>query len=152
MNSAPPRRILPPVYFVASMVAMIVLSRFAPVVHWHLPALRGFGVALIVVGLAISVSAAFRFRHHGTPLKPFEQSTALVTDGPFRYSRNPMYLGLVVVQVGVGLALESLTPFFVIPVFVAIITTRFVLPEERMLTERFGDAYTQFQRRVRRWL
>jgi protein-S-isoprenylcysteine O-methyltransferase Ste14 len=145
-------RILPPVWFVLSVIAEIVLRRFAPVLRWDVPALRWAGIALIVVGLATSVAAARRFRLHGTPLKPFANSTVLVTDGPFRVSRNPMYLGLAVTLTGVALVLESLTPFLVIPVFVAIITLGFIVPEEAMLKARFGDEYGHFQGRVRRWL
>jgi protein-S-isoprenylcysteine O-methyltransferase Ste14 len=121
-------------------------------VQWHLAPLRYAGIALIVAGLALALVAARHFKQSGTPLKPFSRSTALVTAGPYRFTRNPMYLGLAVVLVGVALALESLTPFFVIPVFVAIITAAFIVPEEAMLKERFGDAYTDFQGRVRRWL
>ena len=145
-------RILPPVWFALSVIAEIVLGRVAPVVQWDVSALRWAGIALIVVGLATGVAAARRFRRHGTPLKPFTKSTALVTDGPFRISRNPMYLGLAAILTGVALVLESLTPFLVIPVFVAIITFGFIVPEEAMLKARFGDAYGDFQRRVRRWL
>ena len=145
-------RIYPPVWFVISVIAMVVLARFAPLVDWHVPALRWAGIAVIVVGLAVTVTAASHFRRRGTPLKPFERSTALVTEGPFRYSRNPMYLGLATILVGVALVLEALTPFLVVPVFVAIITARFIVPEEAMLKERFGDAYADFQGRVRRWL
>jgi protein-S-isoprenylcysteine O-methyltransferase Ste14 len=93
-----------------------------------------------------------RFRRRGTPLKPFTPSTALVVDGPYRFTRNPMYLGLATTLVGVALALEALTPFIVVPVFVAIITMQFIVPEEAMLTDRFGDDYGDFRRRVRRWL
>jgi protein-S-isoprenylcysteine O-methyltransferase Ste14 len=145
-------RILPPVWFVLAVIAMIVLARFVPLMQWHASALRWSGVALIVAGLGVALSAARRFRRAGTPVKPFSRSTALVTGGPYRFTRNPMYLGLAVILVGVALALEALTPFFVIPVFVAIITVGFIVPEEAMLKERFGDAYTDFQRRVRRWL
>lgn len=145
-------RILPPVWFVIAIIAMIVLARFAPLVQWHLAALKWAGVALIVVGLGTAVAAARHFKRAGTPVKPFSRSAALVTEGPYRFTRNPMYLGLALILVGVALALESLTPFFVIPVFVAIITLGFIVPEEAMLKERFGDAYTDFQGRVRRWL
>jgi protein-S-isoprenylcysteine O-methyltransferase Ste14 len=145
-------RILPPVWFVLAVIAMIVLARFVPLVEWHLAASRWAGIALIVIGLATTVTAARHFKRAGTPLKPFSRSTALVIEGPFRFTRNPMYLGLAVILVGVALALEALTPFFVIPVFVAIITVGFIVPEETMLKERFGDQYAAFQARVRRWL
>jgi len=145
-------RIYPPVWFVLAVIAMIVLARFVPIVSWHVAALRWTGIALIVVGFALGLTAAVRFRRRGTPLKPFTPSTALVVEGPYRFTRNPMYLGLATILVGVALALEALTPFIVVPVFVAIITTQFIVPEEAMLTERFGDAYGDFRRRVRRWL
>jgi protein-S-isoprenylcysteine O-methyltransferase Ste14 len=145
-------RIYPPVWFVLALVAMILLARFLPILTWHIAALRWAGVALIVAGFALGLTAATRFRRHGTPLKPFTPSTALVVEGPYRFTRNPMYLGLATTLAGVALALGALTPFIVVPVFVAIITAQFIVPEEAMLTERFGDAYGDFRRRVRRWL
>ena len=145
-------RIYPPVWFVLAVIAMVVLARFAPVVSWHVAALRFAGLALIVVGFATGLTAAIRFRQRGTPLEPFTNATTLVVEGPYRFTRNPMYLGLATILVGVAVALEALTPFFVVPVFVGIITTQFIVPEEAMLTQRFGDAYGDFRRRVRRWL
>jgi protein-S-isoprenylcysteine O-methyltransferase Ste14 len=145
-------RLVPPVWFLASLVAMLLLERYAPVVAWHAPALRAAGGALIIAGLATSLSGALRFRRHGTPVKPFERSSVLVTDGPYRVTRNPMYLGLVVILLGVGLVLEALSPFAIVIAFIAVITRFFIVPEERMLEERFGDAYAAFRGRVRRWL
>jgi protein-S-isoprenylcysteine O-methyltransferase Ste14 len=145
-------RILPPVRFVLAVIAMIVLARLVPVVQWHVPALRWAGIALIAAGFAIAITAAMRFRRRGTPLEPFSDATTLVVEGPYRYTRNPMYLGLATILVGTGLVLHALTPFFVIPVFVTIITARFIVPEEAMLEARFGDAYAEFRGRVRRWL
>jgi len=145
-------RIYPPVWFALAIIAMIVLARFVPILAWHVAALLWTGLALVLAGFAVGLSAAMRFRHRGTPLKPFTESTALVVEGPYRFTRNPMYLGLATILVGLALALEALTPLFVVPVFVAIITAQFIVPEEAMLTERFGDAYGDFRRRVRRWL
>ena len=145
-------RLVPPIWFVLGIIAMIVLARLVPIVQWHVPALRWAGIALIVAGLAVALAGAREFRRRGTPVKPFSQATALVVEGPYRFTRNPMYLGLATILAGVALALEALAPFLVIPVFVAIITRLFVLPEEAMMKERFGYAYADFQRRVRRWL
>jgi protein-S-isoprenylcysteine O-methyltransferase Ste14 len=145
-------RIYPPVWFVLAVIAMIVLARFLPIVSWHVAALRWGGIALIVAGFGVGLTAAMVFRRRATPLKPFTPSTALVVDGPYRFTRNPMYLGLATTLVGVALALEALTPFIVVPVFVAIITMQFIVPEDAMLTDRFGDDYGDFRRRVRRWL
>ena len=145
-------RIYPPVWFVLAVTAMIVLARFLPIVSWHVAALRWAGIALIVAGLAVALAGARQFRRRGTPVKPFSQATTLVVEGPYRFTRNPMYLGLATILAGVALALEALTPFIVVPVFVAIITMQFIVPEEAMLTDRFGDDYGDFRRRVRRWL
>jgi protein-S-isoprenylcysteine O-methyltransferase Ste14 len=83
---------------------------------------------------------------------PFERSTALVTDGLFRYTRNPMYLGLTLVLAGVALLLGSLGAWLPIPVFVAIIQVNFIAGEERFLTELFGEEYLVYKQRTRRWL
>jgi protein-S-isoprenylcysteine O-methyltransferase Ste14 len=79
-------------------------------------------------------------------------SSALVVDGPFRFTRNPVYLGMVLFLFGVGVLLGSLTPFLVIPLFALVIDRRFVRVEEAMLTKAFGPSYSAYQSRVRRWL
>jgi len=106
----------------------------------------------IVGGLTIVVIADRQFERHGTTIKPFQRSGAVVTDGVFRYSRHPMYLGLVVVLVGLGIGLASVTPLLVIPVFGWWMAVRFIRAEEASLVEQFGEAYLEYQRRVRRWL
>lgn len=146
------RRILPPVWFLAAIVAMVALDVVLPVVRWHEAPVRFAGIVLIVAGLLLAIAGASRFRRHATPIKPFAVSTALVTDGPYRYTRNPMYAGLSIILLGIGLVLEAATPLLVVPTFVWLITTRFIVPEERMLDERFGAAYADFRARVRRWL
>ncbi|MEO9137004.1 MAG: isoprenylcysteine carboxylmethyltransferase family protein [Casimicrobiaceae bacterium] len=146
------RRILPPVYFLAAIVVMVALDFVLPMVRWHWSPARMAGVVLIVAGLASAIAGARRFRLHGTAVKPFAESSALVVDGPYRFTRNPMYLGLSIILLGIGLVLESLTPFLVIPVFVWLITTRFIALEEPMLEQRFGSAYVEYRARVRRWL
>jgi len=70
----------------------------------------------------------------------------------FRLSRNPMYLGMVLILVGAAMLLGALTPFLVAAGFAAIIETRFIPAEERMLAETFGDAWTAYRNRTRRWL
>jgi protein-S-isoprenylcysteine O-methyltransferase Ste14 len=75
-----------------------------------------------------------------------------VTTGWFRFTRNPMYLGMVIMALGAGLALGSLGALLPLPVFVAIIQTQFIRGEERMLTEIFGQQYTDYRARVRPWL
>ena len=123
-----------------------------PIAHILAPAYAYGGGLLIIIGIVVVVWAARLFQRVGTAIKPFETSSALVTDGPYRYSRNPMYLGMVFVLVGVGLVLGTISPFLVVPLFLWLIQQRFIQFEEAALEGTFGSAYTEYKRRVRRWL
>ena len=147
-----PGRILPPVYFLAALVVMAGLHFLFPIAQvLQLPYLYGGGL-MIVAGIVVVVWAARLFDRAGTAIKPFEKSSVLVIDGPYNYSRNPMYLGMVVALVGVGLLLGTLSPFLVVPVFIWLIQQRFIQHEETALERTFGSAYTGYKRQVRRWL
>ena len=102
--------------------------------------------------LGVVFWARMLFIKAGTTVKPYHESSELVTMGPFNLTRNPMYLSMTVFLLGLAILLGSLTPFFVIPVFIWIITTRFIRVEERMLEQRFGDSYRAYKTRVRRWI
>ena len=92
------------------------------------------------------------FTRAGTPVVPFERSTTLVTGGSYRFTRNPMYLGMVLLLSGVAALLGTLSPWLVIPIFTAVIQTNFIRGEERFLEELFGDSYRAYKTRVRRWI
>ena len=92
------------------------------------------------------------FHKAGTTVKPFQESTALITDGVFRISRHPMYLGFVMIMVGVALLLGSLTPWLIIPVFAVLMEVIFIRAEEHMLAEKFGSAWLAYKEKVRRWI
>ena len=85
-------------------------------------------------------------------MNSYEMPTALVTDGLFHHSRNPMYLGFVLVLLGVGLMFGSLTPILVIPVFTAILQLVFIRTEEKMMAEVFGPAWLDYSCKTRRWI
>ncbi|RMF24870.1 MAG: isoprenylcysteine carboxylmethyltransferase family protein, partial [Cyanobacteria bacterium J083] len=105
-----------------------------------------------IIGIVMVLASAFLFKQKNTTIKPLEESTYLVQEGLFKYSRNPIYLGMTISLLGVGLFLGSLTPFFVIPLFVWLIQTLFIEQEEKMLEEKFGDEYRQYKQKVRRWV
>lgn len=146
------RKIIPPVYLLLTLAAMLALHFKLPIVHLIQAPYSLAGWVLVVAGLAVSATASSAFRRVGTPVVPFERSTVLVTDGLFRHTRNPMYLGLVILLLGIAIALGSLGALLPIPVFVWIIQKWFIEGEERFLTEIFGEQYLTYQRRVRRWL
>lgn len=142
---------LPPIWFALSLLAMAALHVLLPIARAIPPPWNWIGVLLIAAGLALTGSGAGVFVRHRTGIKPFSPATALVTSGPYRFTRNPMYLGLVSALVGVAMTLGTVTPWLVIPPFAWWIDRRFVRQEEAMLAERFGPEYAAFKQRVRRW-
>ena len=146
-----PRRINPPHYFLISLVAMLVLSRLPGALllpgRWN-----WLGLVPIVAGIALAVRASQLFARAGTNIVPLTQSSALVTDGPFARTRNPMYLGMLLALTGLAIVLDSAWPWLVLPVFYAVIRLRFVRHEERLMEATFGDAYRAYRSRVRRFI
>jgi protein-S-isoprenylcysteine O-methyltransferase Ste14 len=143
---------LPPFYLFAALVAMGILHFALPLCRliafpWNLA-----GLPILATGVWLALAADRLFTQHGTTVKPFERSSALVTTGPFRISRHPMYLGFTLVLLGVALLAGSLSPFAVVVLFLILMEALFIRTEERMMGETFGDAWTSYARRVRRWL
>ncbi|MCA9239154.1 MAG: isoprenylcysteine carboxylmethyltransferase family protein [Planctomycetales bacterium] len=145
-------RILPPYALLLAIALMFLLHKLLPLVSIEEKGLRVAGWCLIVCGLAVDSWIALWFQRQGTTILPFRDSSQLVTTGLYRYSRNPIYVSMVVVLVGVVLALGSVGPLLAIPLFIAWINRRVILVEEAMLRERFGAEYEAYCRRVRRWV
>ena len=147
-----PRKIIPPIYFLLALSTMAALAHYMPMSHLIYVPLRVFGGLLVFAGFCISASGAYTFKLSGTPVKPFEPPVKLVTDELYRYSRNPMYLGMLIMLTGTWIALGSLSPIFVIPVFFIIIQEGFIRYEEELLEKTFGNDYISYKSRVRRWV
>jgi protein-S-isoprenylcysteine O-methyltransferase Ste14 len=143
---------MPPVYLLGAIVAMVALHFLFPIGQIVSGPWRWIGLAPAAVGLAIGGSAASLFRKRKTTIKPGDVSTSLMTDGPFRFSRNPIYVGMVCLLAGVAIGLGTISPWLVIPFFVAAISLRIIPVEEAMLHEAFGESYREYQLRVRRWI
>ncbi len=143
---------LPPVYFFAAIVLMAALHLLVPVAQLLAVPWSYLGAGLILIGGALNVVCSNMFGRHETTIKPFEEPTVLIAEGPFKYSRNPMYLGGVLILIGIATLLGTLTPFLVLPLFVWTITTKFIAAEEEAMETRFGQDYVEYKRRVRRWL
>jgi protein-S-isoprenylcysteine O-methyltransferase Ste14 len=112
------------------------------------------GVLPVVMGRVITVAAGTRFRRAQTTFDPFKpgDTSSLVTDGVFGFSRNPMYLGLVLLLIGWAVWLGTVSPWFVVPVFVVVMSVTRIAPEERALAGVFGEGYAAYCGRVRRWV
>jgi protein-S-isoprenylcysteine O-methyltransferase Ste14 len=146
------RKIVPPIYLLFTLIVMTGLHFWLPIARIIGPPYSYAGAVLIVLGIAISATAAGAFARAGTPVIPFEPSTTLVTGGLFRITRNPMYLGMIIALLGAAVVFGTASPFLPIPIFVWIIQTRFIEGEERFLEEIFGAQYLEYKGRVRRWL
>jgi protein-S-isoprenylcysteine O-methyltransferase Ste14 len=148
----PPKLMIPPTVFVLAALTMVALDRMVPLARPIPSPWTWLGLAAVTAALALAGSAAWRFRRAGTPVRPFVPSTALVTDGPYRRTRNPMYVGLTLLLIGLAIALGTLSPWAVVPVFVFAIDRLFIVREEAILEQRFGQAYRAYRSSVRRWL
>ncbi|MCK5901545.1 MAG: isoprenylcysteine carboxylmethyltransferase family protein [Cocleimonas sp.] len=147
-------KIPPPVYALSIAGLMWLLNQYFPLVHWLEAPWNSIG--LVLMGLALvfdlwSLVLFFKVKTTPNPMKP-EKVNALVTSGLYQVSRNPMYVGLLVLLFGFSLWLGSVTPFLLLPLFVFLITTQQIKPEEAVLTKVFGKEYLEYKAQVRRWL
>jgi protein-S-isoprenylcysteine O-methyltransferase Ste14 len=143
---------VPPVYGLAALVLMGALHVFFPLVELAAPGSRYVGIAVMALGLGLGLWASYLFNRAKTGIVPFTPATFLVLGGPYRVTRNPMYLGMAVMLLGAAVFLASLTPFAVVPLFVVLIDRRFIRAEEAMLERAFGSPYLDYKASVRRWL
>ncbi len=147
-------RIPPPFIMFFAAAVMWALHRWLPLVEWLGAPWNRMGALFIAAGVAVSVSAFRRFKRAGTTVNPRDPGKAsrLVTDSVFRFSRNPMYLGLLLALIGWALLLGSASQWIVPPMFAIGITRVQIIPEEQTLARLFGDEYQAYRRTVRRWL
>lgn len=110
------------------------------------------GVVLILAGLALALWCVLLFRRAGTAVEPYKPSTAIVSSGPYRFSRNPIYVALTAVSVGIGLWANSAWMLGLLLPTLVIMRIAVIGPEERYLEAKFGAAYLDYKARVRRWL
>lgn len=144
--------LLPPAYLFASLSTMVLLHLLIPVHQLASHPWNAIGLLPLIAGIALNLATDTALKKHGTTVKPFEPSTTLITSGVYKFSRNPMYLGMILILIGVALLMGSLTPYGIIPIFVIIIDRSFIRPEEDMLNKQFGRTWTEYRKNVRRWL
>lgn len=113
---------------------------------------RGVALSLVVGGLLLDGMAAGLFRRRGTAVEPWKPSTALIIEGPYRFSRNPIYLGFAVTYVGLAIAMNSWIALILLVPCLFVIDRFVIQREERYLAARFGAAYEAYRQKVRRWL
>ena len=141
----------PPLWYVLGLFLGSGLQRLWPM-NLLPSTVRAAGVVVIVAGFLLGFMAIAAFRKHGTSVTPGGPATALVQTGVYRFSRNPMYLGLSLGYFGFALLLGNVWMLWLGAVIVVIIDRRVITAEERYLSRIFGPAYTSYTTRVRRWV
>ena len=145
-------RLIPPGVYFTAFALMWALHWWQP---WKIPgggALTAAGLALVLAGVALTIWSAATFTRAHTTMIPWGQVSAMVTTGPFRVSRNPIYLADAIAYLGGTLLIHSWWPLLALPGVLLVVRRKVIDREEHYLTERFGDVYREYQLRVRRWL
>lgn len=147
-----PPRIIPPVYLLITNVLLLAMHFVMPIRQLMQGRWRLMGLIPCAAGLALGSWTIAKFRIAKNTLRPGEVSNHLMTDGPFRFSRNPIYTGMVLLLSGQAIVLGSVGPWVVIPLFIWMISRNIIPVEEAVLSGTFGDEYRRYQGRVRRWV
>ncbi len=143
---------LPPVLYGGTLLVAIMLHLLIPL--RLLPRTPAWGVGLVLVGISIviltsGVRAMARVRTEIDVRKP---TTAVVVDGPFRYTRNPLYVSLTLLYLGIAALINTLWPILLLPILLIVMQRGVIEREERYLERKFKDEYLRYKARVRRWL
>jgi protein-S-isoprenylcysteine O-methyltransferase Ste14 len=142
----------PPLIWLVNAVISVLVHLFIrlPIMSYRLCLV--LGIVAIILAPTLALSALRIMKAAGTNVHPSEPALTIVRDGPFRFTRNPMYLSLCLVQIALGLFLNDwITLLFVVPLAV-IFHYGVVLREERYLSAKFGEPYLQYKHEVRRWM
>jgi protein-S-isoprenylcysteine O-methyltransferase Ste14 len=145
----------PPIIYAVPLVAGWLLQRYIP---WSIAeagsgATTGFVfMVCVIVGLAIAFSGVITFVRRSTPVIPLRPTTTIVRSGPYRFTRNPMYVGLTIVSAGIAIGMNTWWALILLPIAVLVIDRGVIAKEERYLRAKFGAEYDDFARHVRRWI
>ncbi len=145
--------VYPPVWFLAQLgLTVLLLRQTESSIPWLTSIRAECGIGLTVLGVALSAWAILTVRYGRTPILPYRQPEQLLTRGPFRFSRNPIYLGEAMILAGIALRSGEALPWLTLPLFLLGLTAGPVRWEEEALRNRFGEAYRSYCQQVRRWL
>jgi len=145
-------KIYPPAYLLIFLLIVLALQFLLPLTKIVPSPWNAFGVIFLIAGIVINLQADGLFHRAGTTVQPDGEPSALVTQGIFRLSRNPMYLGFTLVLFGSAFLFGTLTPFLTVPAFMLLVERRFILAEERTLEKEFQQSYLDYKKAVRRWI
>ena len=145
-------RFPPPLVYIGGLVAGYLLERKYPLATLPRNFSLAAGIVLCVAGLVVIRSAARSMWKARTSMIPFRPTTAIVCEGVFQLTRNPMYLGMVVIYVGIALLIRSPWALVLLPLVVLGVDRLVIAKEERYLAGKFGEPYLSYKSKVRRWI
>lgn len=144
--------LLPPFVMLFTIMIMILLNQYIPLVRFWETHACWIGIPMIILGLVIAQWHARLFKKLGTNLNTFRDPDILTTEGLFRFSRNPMYLGFLIILAGTWVVLGSAAPLLALLGFILLTNYWYIPIEERAMLGKFGENYLNYQSKVRRWL
>jgi len=143
----------PPIAWALAAAVGLVLDRLHPLPFLPAAVPGGWvGGVVFLAGFALLMWAASMFHRAGTKVRTSQPTATIVTTGPYRYTRNPIYVGMFLGLIGLAIAFDSLWPIVVLVPFCLVIRHGVVAREEAYLERKFGDTYRAYKARVRRWL
>jgi protein-S-isoprenylcysteine O-methyltransferase Ste14 len=142
----------PPLIYVSGLALGFGLQALLPSTSLPNPLEWGLGVFLILAGSALAACLLVVFRRARTPVDPYQATTTIVTNGPYRITRNPGYLGMTLVYAGIAVLTAALWVFIALVPTLILIDRGVIMREERYLEAKFGDEYLRYKARTRRWL
>ena len=146
------KRFLPPTHFFTYLIISVILHLILPIKQIISFPYNLLGIILIIAGIILNLWADRIFKDQKTTVKPDEKPTSLIDYGPFKISRNPMYLGMAIILIGTGIILGSISSFSGSVLFVLAMEFYFIPDEERLMKESFRSDFANYKKKVRRWI
>ena len=145
-------RVPPPLIYVAGLVLGLVLERTFPAVVLPRTVSQAAALVCLALWIGLTVWSVGSFRRNRTSLIPIKPATALVISGPYRFTRNPMYVGMICLYLALSLWFNIFWALILLPIVIGVVRYYVIAREERYLESKFGDEYVQYRARVRRWI
>lgn len=144
---------IPPPIYVAAIIALALgITEFYPLALPYYPPMLWSGYLIVAVGIVNLLLCAWQFHRHETDIRPHKPASCMIMAGPYRYSRNPIYLSFLLLQLGYGLAIQQPWVILMLPISYLVLRYHVVANEEAYLKRKFGEDYEEYRAQVRRWL
>ncbi len=142
----------PPLIYAGALAAGLLANALYPIRFLPRGASRALGWPTVLIGLAVGLLGFREMKRAETNVDPYHPATAIVTEGPYRYTRNPIYVGMTLVHTGISARANALPAALLLPAVLALMRRGVIEREERYLERKFGEEYLDYKRRVRRWV